>query len=101
MSIKIDTEQLETNIMFLKNDMSEIDAIMENLKQATEKIEGSWSSNFADEVIAKLKSLYPKYEAISTSNKNLNSFLNNIVVGDYTQIETDIDKLIDDKISLE
>jgi len=101
MAIKINTEELETNIMFLKNDMSEIDIILDNIKQATEKIDTVWQSNEADEVKSNLKALYPKYEDIGTSNKNLTSFLDKLVVGDYTALETDIDKLIDEKISLE
>ena len=100
MSIKINTEELETNIMFLKNDMSEIDAIIDNLKQATEKIDSMWESKDADTVKTNLKNLYSKYDDISTANKNFNAFLDKVVVGDYTALETDIDKLIDEKISL-
>jgi uncharacterized protein YukE len=101
MAIKIDTEKLETNIMFLKNDISEIDAIIDNLKQATEKIDQMWESKDADIVKTNLKNLYSKYDDVSTSNKNFNSFLDKIVIGDYTALETDIDKLIDEKISIE
>ena len=101
MSIKIDTEKLETNIMFLKNDMAEIEAILENIKQATEKIDSIWESKEADQVKSNLKNLYSKYEDINTSNQNFNSFLDRIVVGDYTALETDIDKLVDEKISLD
>ena len=100
MTIKIDTEKLETNIMFLKNDISEIDAIIDNLKQATEKIDSIWQSKEADQIKGNLKNLYSKYDDINTSNINFNSFLDKIVVGDYTALETDIDKLVDEKISL-
>ena len=100
MSIKIDTEKLETNVMFLKNDISEVEAILENLKQATEKLDSIWESKEADEIKKNLRNLYSKYEDINTSNNNFNSFLDKIVVGDYTALETDIDKLVDEKISL-
>ncbi len=101
MSIKIDTELLETDIMFLKNDMNEVDIILDNIRQATEKIDGIWSSNEADKVKQELKALYPKYEEISNSNKNINDFLDKIVVGEYTAFDSDISKLIDEKISVE
>ena len=100
MEIKIDSELLETNVMFLKNDISEIDIILDNIKQATEKIDNIWSSNEADNVKTDLRKLYSKYDDINTSNKNLTSFLDKIVIGDYRALETDIDNLIDEKISL-
>ena len=101
LAIKIDTEALENNVMFLKNDISEIDIILDNLKQATEKIDTVWESNEADVVKKELRDLYPKYDDISQSNKNLTDFLDKIVAGDYTALETDVDKLINENISLD
>ena len=101
MAIKIDTEALENNVMFLKNDISEIDIILDNLRQATEKIDTVWESNEADVVKKELRDLYPKYDDISQSNKNLTDFLDKIVAGDYTALETDVDKLINENISLD
>ena len=101
MAIKIDTEALENNVMFLKNDISEIDIILDNLRQATEKIDTVWGSNEADIVKKDLRDLYSKYDNISESNKNLTDFLDKIVAGDYTALETDVDKLINENISLD
>ncbi len=101
MAIKIDTEALENNVMFLKNDINEIDIILDNIRQATEKIDTIWGSNEADIVKKDLRDLYSKYDDISESNKNLTNFLDKIVAGDYTALETDIDKLINENISLD
>ena len=101
MAIKIDTEALENNVMFLKNDINEIDIILDNIRQATEKIDTIWGSNEADIVKKNLRDLYSKYDDISESNKNLTNFLDKIVAGDYTALETDIDELINENISLD
>ena len=99
MAIKIDTEALEDNVMFLKNDINEIDIILDNIKQATEKIDTVWESNEADVVKQDMRKLYSQYDDINESNKNLTNFLDKIVAGDYTALETDIDNLINERIS--
>ena len=75
--------------------------ILDNIRQATEKIDTIWGSNEADIVKKNLRDLYSKYDDISESNKNLTNFLDKIVAGDYTALETDIDELINENISLD
>lgn len=99
MSIKIDTKKLEDNVFILKNDINEVNIILENISKAIDKIPLMWKSNKEEEVMENLRAATSNFSDINESNNKYLDFLDLIVKEDYESLNRNLDQLIDDKIA--
>ena len=99
MSIKIDTKKLEDNVFILKNDINEVNIILENISKSIDKIPSMWKGNKSDEVMEKLRAATSNFDDINNSNNKYLEFLDLIVKEDYESLNRNLDQLIDDKIA--
>ena len=100
-NIKIDTDLLNEKVLLLKNDLNDLNIALENIEKSVDKIPSIWSSDTCDEVMTNLEKYTNKFDDIRDTNDKYASFLDDIVSGDYTSLNNNLDTLIDDKIAVD
>ncbi len=98
-NIKIDTDLLNQNVLLLKNDLNDLNIALENIEKSIDKIPSIWSSDTCDEVLTNLEKYTSKFDDIRDANDKYAAFLDDIVSGDYTSLNNNLDKLVDDNIA--
>ena len=78
-----------------------INIALENIEKSVDKIPSIWSSDTCDEVMTNLEKYTNKFDDIRDTNDKYASFLDDIVSGDYTSLNNNLDTLIDDKIAVD
>ncbi len=100
METKIDSKILEENVCILKNDLNEVNIILENITKSINKIPEMWKSTKEEEIMDSLKENSNRFSNISDANKKYIEFLDLLVRGEYESLDKKIDELKRDKIAI-
>ena len=92
------SKKIDNNINILKNDIKEINIILENISKSVDKIPSMWKSAKEEEIMTSLKKSTDSFNNIFELNKKYIDLLNLIDKGQYETLDKAIDELKHDEI---
>ena len=100
MEAKIDSKRLEENICILKNDINEVNVILDNISKSVNKIPEVWKSNKEEEIMDSLRQSIDKFEDLSKLNKKYEELLDLIDKKEYEALDKKLNELMCDETGI-
>ncbi len=99
-NINIDTEKLNDEISKIEEVNRKFDTLFKKIKDETEVSKDVWDTGTSESVFESFQQLYVALENVKQTFQKDVEFLKNAVSSTYTEEETQINKLVDEKIAM-
>ena len=99
-NINIDTEKLNDEISKIEEVNRNFDTLFKKIKDETEVLKDVWDTGTSESVFESFQQLYVALENVKQTFQKDVEFLKNAVSSTYTEEETQINKLVDEKIAM-
>ena len=98
-NIKVDTEVLNDVVLKQEKLNLEMKEVFEKVKNDMKVLKDYWDTNTSSHVFTDFEKLYKIFEQMNSFNDKEVVFLKN-VIANYTDIDSNISKLIDEKLTV-
>ena len=91
---------MEDKVYTLKNDIEEVNIILENISKSIDKVPSMWKSPKEEEIMSSLSETTKDFDYISSTNGKYLELLDLVAKGEYDALDKKIDELMHDEIAI-